>query len=892
MTLQKKPVLLIDASGFIFRAFFAIRALSNSKGLPTNAIYGVATMLDKTIRDQNPEHIAVCFDTPAKTFRHERYPEYKAQRPEPPPALVPQFPLIHQLVRLRGLPLLAIEGVEADDVIGTLARQAEAAGHAVIIVSGDKDLMQLVTDRVKIYDPMKDKWFGPTEVEERFGVTPDRVIEVLGLAGDASDNIPGVPGVGEKTAIKLVKQYDDVAGVLAHASEIKGKLGEQLRENKNLAQLSRELVTIKTDVPLQFSIESLTPGEPDVDGLRKLYAELEFTTLLNSLAPAATIDRSRYRTILRDRELLDLVERLRAAKKFAFDTETTSLDPLLAKLVGLSFCFSENEAYYIPVGHRYLGAPEQISAARACAILRPVLEDPQLLKWAQNGKYDLLVLEQQGIRVRGLAGDTMVADYLLAPERNSHSLDSLAAHYLGHTTIKYEAVTGKGKDQKGFDEVDIKSATQYAAEDAHVTWLVAQIVEEKLRQDEAGWSLYRDLEMPLVEVLAGMERTGVLIDPPFFSTLSDEMEHQIDKLVAQIYELAGESFNLNSTQQIAHILFGKLGIQPGKKTKTGHSTDAGVLERLADEGHAVPKLLLEYRTLAKLKNTYVDALPKLINPQTGRLHTSYNQTVTATGRLSSSDPNLQNIPIRSPYGRLIRKGFIAPAGRLLMSADYSQIELRLAAHLSGDPHMIQTFLSGLDVHTRTAAELLGVFPNLVTPEMRAIAKTVNFGVLYGMTAFRLGRDLGIGTKKAQEFIDQYFSRFPLLKQYLNGIIEQALKTGYVNTILGRRRPIPELKSLDPVQRAGAERAAINTPLQGSAADLIKLAMLNVQRRIEKDRLPITMTMQVHDELVFEVDDRVAAEAAQIIRQEMESVMKLTVPLVVEVNTGKNWMEAH
>ncbi len=888
----KKPLLLIDGSGYVFRAFFALPSLSSPQGVPSGAVYGVATMLDKLLRELDPDEVAVCFDSKAKTFRHEQYPEYKANRPEPPAALVPQFPLIHRLVRLRGLPLLAIEGYEADDLIGTLARVHAAEGKPVVIATGDKDLMQLVTDQVRIYDPMKDRWIGVPEVRERFGVEPARVVEVLALSGDSSDNIPGVPGIGEKTARKLIEEHGTLEGVLAAADQIKGKLGEKIRANADLARLSRQLVTINTTVPLTAEQLDPRPQPPDEDGLRAFFTEMGFQSLLEGLKPKTTIDRSHYQTVLRDPQLLAMIERLRQAGRFAFDTETTSVHPLQAELVGLSFCADDREAYYVPVAHSYLGAPKQLSPAQVCAALKPLLEDPRLEKVAQNAKYDLLVLERYGIKVRGLAGDTMIADYLLDPGRGSHSLDTLAMHYFGHSTIKYTDVTGEGRHQKPFSEVTVEDATRYAAEDAHITWLLANKIEPALRADQQMWKLYQELELPLVEVLASMERAGMLIDVPFFEALSVEWEHQINQMISELHRAAGEPFNVNSPQQISHVLFEKLGIKPTKKTKTGFSTDAAVLEELAEHGHEVPKLLLAYRGLAKIKSTYVDALPKLVHPRTGRIHTSFNQTIAATGRLSSSDPNLQNIPIRTPEGRRIRQGFVPAPGHLLLSADYSQIELRLAAHLSGDPRMIEAFRSGEDFHTRTAAEIMGVFPKMVTPEMRAAAKTVNFGVLYGMSAFRLGRDLGIGTKKAQAFIDDYFARFAVLQQWLQKVLADARQRGYTATLLGRRRLTPDLNSSDAQVRAAAERAAINTPVQGSAADLIKLAMLNLQRRIERERLPMKMLLQVHDELVCEIDTQAVPVCAAAVREEMENVMRLSVPVVVAVHTGANWMEAH
>jgi DNA polymerase-1 len=740
---------------------------------------------------------------------------------------------------------------------------------------------------------MKDQWLGPPEVQARFGVDPLRVIDLLGLAGDASDNVPGVPGVGDKTAGKLLAEYCTLDAVLAAAPQIKGKLGETLREHADAARLSRELVTIRTDVPLDLTVDALAPAAPDVAGLRDLYAKLEFNKLLAALpAVEVGIDRGRYRTILREADLAHLVETLAAAPGFAFDTETTSTSPTAADLIGLSVSWAADQAVYIPVAHDYLGAPKQLSAKAVVERLAPLLADDRKPKWGQNAKYDIIVLGNAGARVNGLAGDTMIADYLLAPGGGGHSLDALAQRWLGHTTIAYGEVTGTGKNQVPFNQVDVAAATAYAAEDAHVTWLLKDKIEPELRRDEAGWRLYRELELPLVDVLAAMERAGVAIDAPYFAALSAEMDHRLQAVVQTIYERAGGPFNLNSPAQIGHVLFEKLGIRGTKKTKTGYSTDAQVLETLAADGHEMPRLILDYRSLAKLKGTYIDALPKLVNPRTGRLHTSFNQTIAATGRLSSSDPNLQNIPIRSEDGRRIRQGFIPASGKVLLSADYSQIELRLAAHLSGDPAMIAAFQSGLDVHTRTAAELMGTFPNLVTPEMRAMAKTVNFGVLYGMSAFRLGRDLGISTKKAQEFIDLYFARFAKLKSWLDETLQRAHETGEVRTLFGRRRALPELQSPEPTLRAGAERAAINAPVQGTAADLIKFAMLRLHHRIARDRLPLTMILQVHDELVFEVEPDAVDVCRRVVVDEMQNVHELAVPLVVEAKTGANWREAH
>ncbi|MDP8224102.1 MAG: DNA polymerase I [Candidatus Lernaella stagnicola] len=893
MAEPRKRLLLIDGSGYIFRAFFAIPTLSNSQDLPTNAVYGVATMLDKTLRDLQPDSVAVCFDTKEKTFRHERYPEYKANRPEPPEELVPQFPLIHELVELRGLPCLAVPGYEADDVIGTLARQGAAHGFEVVLVSGDKDLMQLVGENVTMYDPMKDIWYDHDGVVERFGVEPGRVIEVLGLAGDSSDNIPGVPGVGPKTALKLLKEYGDIAGVLARAEEIKGKLGERLRENAGQAELSRELATIHTEVPLDIGVAELQPRPPDLEKLREFYTRLEFRKLLDELSgPATNLSRDHYETVLTGEALAAMCETLRRAGGFAFDTETTSQFPMRAELVGLSFCADDEVAYYVPVAHSYLGVPKQLPVDEVLAAVGPLLSDPDLPKWAQNAKYDIIVLARAGVTVRGLAGDTMIADYLLAAGRGGHGLDAMALRYLGHTTIKFDEVTGKGKSRKLFSEVDTETATQYAAEDAHVTWLLKKHLETEMQADPATVALYRDLEIMLIDVLVAMERRGVAIDSAFFKQLSTEMDKRIQAVTAKIHEAAGTTFNLNSPSQIAEVLFERLGIKPLRKTKKGFSTDAAVLETLAEQGHEVPRLMLEYRSLAKLKGTYVDALPRLVHPVTGRIHTSFNQTIAATGRLSSSNPNLQNIPIRTEEGRRIREGFIPAPGKVLLAADYSQVELRLAAHLSGDETMIAAFHSGEDIHRRTAAEILGVMPGLVSPQERAMAKTVNFGVLYGMSAFRLAHDLAISTKKAKAFIDNYFARYPKLRAYLDGVIAEARERGFVQTILGRKRPLPNINSHDRQAQAGAERAAINTPVQGSAADLIKLAMLALHRRIEREELPLAMILQVHDELVFEVEEDAVDKYAAIVKAEMEGVMELSVPLVVDIGTGRNWGEAH
>jgi DNA polymerase-1 len=894
--LPRPALYIVDGSSYIFRAYFAIRPLSTSTGLPTNAVFGFVTMILKLLRERRPTHLAIAFDPPGPSFRKELYHAYKANRPPPPEDLLPQFGLVREAVRAFCLPAVEVDGFEADDVIGTLARRAVQRGYQVFIVGSDKDLLQLVTDEVRLFDTLKDQELGPAEVRQRFGVEPSQVIEILGLAGDASDNIPGVPGIGEKTAAQLIGKYGSIEELLGHIDEVPGeKRRENLRRFGEQARLSRQLAVIRTDVPIEVDLESLALRAPDAAALTALLDKLEFHSIRKELelgeGPAASsIDRQKYRTILSEPDLKEVVARCRASGGFAIDTETTSIDPMRAELVGISLCWAPGEACYIPVGHRYLGAPAQLQAARVLEALRPLLEDPELPKYGQNIKYDYLVLRRAGVTVNPIAMDTMVAAYLLDPGKQSYRLEELSREYLGHQMITYAEVTGRGKDQKGFDQVEVEAATRYSAEDADVAFRLTRQLGPQVREAGLG-PLFDEVELPLVRVLALMEGHGVKVDTTLLGNLSRRFAEIARSAEQRIFEIAGEEFNVNSPKQLQEILFGKLGLKPVRKTQTGYSTDSDVLEELAIQ-HPLPREILEYRSVTKLRSTYVDALPALVNPQTGRIHTSYNQAVTATGRLSSSDPNLQNIPVRTELGREIRRAFVAEPGALLLSADYSQIELRILAHASGDPTLADAFARGDDIHARTAAEVFGVPLSEVTPAMRTRAKAINFGILYGMGAFRLARELSIPQREAQAYIDSYFARLPGIKAYLDGALETARQNGFVRTHLGRRRFLPDLASKNRVLRAAAERIAINTPIQGSAADLIKVAMVEIQKTLEARGLAARMILQVHDELVFEVPEAEMSDLLSLVREKMESVAVLRVPLKVDLRVGRNWAEAH
>jgi DNA polymerase-1 len=887
---RSKILYIIDGNSYIYRAFYAVRGLTNSSGLPTNAIFGFANMLLKVIKEKTPAMLAIVFDPKGPTRRHLEFKEYKANRPPMPRDLVPQIPYIHNLVEAFRIPVFIQEGQEADDVIATLARKAEADGLNVTIVTGDKDILQLVGPHINVYDTMKEKVYEPADVEERFGVPPERVIEIMGLMGDAVDNIPGVPGIGEKTAQSLIKQYGTIENVLLHAPEItKPKLRQSLMESAHLARLSRELAILRADVPITVDYESLKPQPPDNAALLRMMRELEFTTLLKYIVqePQQEAD---YHTVLDETDFQDLIRTLAAAQEFCFDTETTSLDAMQAELVGISFAIKPFHAYYLPLGHCYLGMPKPIALDQALAALKPIMENPAIKKIGQNIKYDLLVLGHYGIAVNGISFDTMIASYLLNPSKPSHGMDAIALEYLNYKTQTYTEVCGTGKKQICFSAVDVAAATRYSGEDADITLRLKQVLAPML-VDHNLEKLFREMEMPLMEVLLDMERTGVKIDAAFLRSMSAKLGSDISRLEKTIYELAGTEFNINSPKQLADILFVKLQLTPLKKTKTGFSTNVDVLEELAHV-HPLPAEILKYRSLAKLKSTYVDALPVMINPKTGRLHTSLNQTVTATGRLSSSDPNLQNIPIRTDEGRAIRKAFIAEQGASLLSADYSQIELRVLAHMSEDLNLIQTFQNDEDVHTRTASEIFSLPPDEITPEMRRKAKAVNFGIIYGISAFGLAQDIGVSNNEAKKYIDNYFARYPHVREFIDKTIEEGKTNGYVTTLFKRRRFIPELASSVAAVRNFGERMAVNTPIQGTAADLIKLAMINIQKRLAQEGLRSKMILQVHDELVFEVPDPEIEVMKKIVQEEMEGVLTLSVPIKVDIGVGKNWDEAH
>jgi len=886
----KETLYLVDGSSYIYRAYFAIRHLSSPKGFPTNALYGFTQMLLKLIKDRQPGHVAVVFDLGRQTFRTELYPEYKANRAAMPDDLVPQIVPIKEMVRAFNIPVLEKQGFEADDIIGTIARQCEEAGMDVVVVTGDKDLMQIVTANVTLLDTMKDKVSGIPEVLERFGVEPERVIEILGLAGDTSDNIPGVPGVGEKTALKLIQEFGSLDTLLERAGEVKGKTGERIREFADQARLSRKLATIDRNTPIEFRYEDLAVSPPDTKRLADLFREYGFTTLMKELTSEASLSIEGYRTVLSDEEFSDLLQALTSAPAFAVDLETTSLNPLSAEIVGLSFSFRDHEAYYVPVGHSYPGVPKQLSREQVLSALTPIFIDPERPKIGQNIKYDYQVLRRSGIELQGLWCDTMLASYLLNPVRSSHGLDSLTVEFLDHKMISYQEVAGKGKEQINFAQVPVERASVYSCEDADATFLLQGIFLPRITEEGMD-RLFFDLEMPLVKILAEMELRGVKLDLALLRELSGMFAGQLATLEKEIFASAGCEFNINSPKQLGEVLFERLKLPTGRKTKTGWSTDVDVLTRLALD-HEIAALILQFRSISKLKSTYTDALPKLVDPSTGRVHTSYNQAVTNTGRLSSSEPNLQNIPIRSEEGRKIRRAFIAEEGALLLSADYSQIELRVLAHLSGDRVFCEAFAHDEDIHTRTASEVFDLMPGLVTPEMRRQAKTINFGVIYGQGAFSLARELGVSTKTAKEFIDNYFRRHSGARDFLDACVRDAEKNGYVTTLLGRKLPIPDIASSNGNIRAFAQRNAINYPIQGSAADIIKRAMVLVSDRMKREGLKSRLIMQVHDELVFEVPEEERILMELLVCHEMEHAVSLRVPLKVDLNFGRNWSEAH
>ena len=892
---KTKSLYLIDGSSYIFRAYFGIRQfLSTSTGFPTNALYGFIHMLQKVVKDEKPDYLAVAFDSKEKTFRHKMYEDYKANRDAPPEDLGKQFPYFEPLVQAYNIHGVRVPGYEADDIIGTLAKKAAEEGFKVVIVSGDKDMMQLIGPDIRMLDTMKNKWFGVKEVEEKFGVTPDKVVDVMGLMGDSSDHIPGVKGVGPKTASELIRKFGSMHDLYERIDEVdKAKLKEKLVQDKEMALLSRELVTINTSMELRGGLEDMKFKSPDNSELRKLFSEFEFSSLLSELGDdpevrSPTIE-SHYETIMTETDLERWIEKLKESNIFALDLETTSLHPIQARVVGISLSCQAGVACYIPLAHRYLGVPDQLDPNWVLKKLKPLLEDPKFKKVGQNIKYDLIVLRNEEVRLQGVTFDTMLASYILNPSGRRHNMDDMARDYLGHTTIKYKEVVGTGSKEISFDEVDVERATEYAAEDADITWRLYEKLSPLLKGDDL--KLLLELELPLIEVLAKMELHGMKVDKGHLQKLSKLLQQKLEEQQKEIYSLAGEEFNINSPKQLSVILFEKLELPVIKKTKSGYSTDVSVLEQLASE-HDLPDVILTYRQLVKLKSTYVDALQDDIFSKTGRVHTSFNQTIAATGRLSSSNPNLQNIPIRTEMGREIRKAFVVEGNNYLLSADYSQVELRVLAHLSEDEALVDAFQMGEDIHTRTACEIFGTSPERLDAEARRMAKAVNFGIVYGLSAFGLSRQLKIYPKDAKKFIDQYFALYKKVKVYMEETVAQAKEVGYTLTIMNRKRYLPDLKSQNRQVRESAERIAINSPVQGSAADLIKLAMIQLTEQIRKQKLKSRMILQVHDELVFECPENEEQKMRALVKKEMEEVVPLKVPLVVDIGWGKNWNTAH
>ncbi|MGQ9374365.1 DNA polymerase I [Acinetobacter tandoii] len=918
------PFVLVDGSYFLFRAFHAVPPLTTSTGLHTNAVRGAISAIQKLMRRTQPTHMAVIFDTPEPTFRHELSPIYKGDRPSMPDELGQQIPYLHALIRALGIPVHMLPGAEADDIIGTLAKRAEAKGQQVLISTGDKDMAQLVTEKVTLEDSFKEKPMDVNGVFEKFGVWPNQIIDYLTLMGDASDGIMGVPGVGAKTAAKLLTEYGSIGGILENVDQIKGKVGQNIKDNVEGIAIDHQLASIVCDLDIGICYEDLAIQDPNVNELRRLYTELEFRNQLQSLdhpnnpnnsnnkqsnaslqqapatAPIETEDQAtltsvddqlgqaNYHTVLSAEAWENLLQRMQNANKFAIDTETTSLDYRIAEMVGFSIAFDAQDAYYIPLAHDYEGAPEQLDRESVLAQIKPILENPEIKKIGHHLKYDAHIFANHGIELQGWYFDTMLASYVLNSVATRHGMDDVARLYLSHLTTTYEEVAGKGAKQKTFNQIEIETAAHYAAEDAHVTFRLYEVLDKKLKVHPELINILHNIEVPVARVLTSMEENGIQLDLQFLDQLGEDFSRTMQDLENQITELAGQPFNVSSPKQVGEILFEKLGLKGGKKTSTGqYSTSESILEKL---DHPISALILDYRGLSKLKSTYTDGLLKQANNDSHRVHTSYHQALTATGRLSSTDPNLQNIPVREEIGRQIRKAFIAPEGRVLLAADYSQIELRLMAHFSQDDALLDAFRHGQDVHRRTASEVLNIPLDQVTNDQRRQAKAVNFGLLYGMSEFGLIRQLGFTREESQNYIKQYFHRYPGIYEYMQRTRQVALEQGFVETILGRRLYTPEIDARNMMIRKAAERAAINAPLQGSAADIIKMAMIEVDKILPKDQAK--MLLQVHDELVFEVDADIADELAPKLAEVMQSVLEISVPLLVEVGKGNNWDEAH
>ncbi|ENX3947495.1 DNA polymerase I [Photobacterium damselae] len=921
-TIPENPLILIDGSSYLYRAYHAAPNFTNSEGQPTGAVYGVINMLRSMLRQFSTEHIAVIFDAKGKTFRDEMFADYKANRPPMPDDLRGQIEPLHAVIKAMGLPLISISGVEADDVIGTLATQASKAGMPVLISTGDKDMAQLVDENITLINTMTDVVMDPAGVVEKFGIGPELIIDYLALMGDKVDNIPGVPGVGEKTAKALLTGIGGLDALYDRLDEIPAlgfrgskTMPKKLLDNKEGAYLSYQLATIKLDVELDITPQELVKAEPDVDELTRLFGQLQFRRWLEEMLSgsdgkivadekaaqavasekvvAPVIDRSGYEVILDQSRFDAWLEQLKSAEAFAFDTETDSLDYMVANLVGVSFAVEEGKAAYVPVAHDYLDAPEQLDRDWVLAQLKPLLEDPNQAKIGQNLKYDASVIARYGIEMQGIKYDTMLESYVYNSVVGRHDMDSLALRYLEHKNISFEEIAGKGKGQLTFNQLDLEQAGPYAAEDADITLRLHNALYPKVSADEKLLHVFSDIEMPLVPVLSRMERTGVLIDSMKLSAQSQEIAQRLDELEKRAFEIADQEFNLSSPKQLQAILFEKMGLPVLKKTPSGTpSTNEEVLQELALD-YPLPKLILEYRGLAKLKSTYTDKLPKMVNPATGRVHTSYHQAVTATGRLSSSDPNLQNIPVRNDEGRRIRQAFIAPQGYKVLAIDYSQIELRIMAHLSGDKALLDAFCHGKDIHAATAAEILGLPLEQVSSEQRRRAKAINFGLIYGMSAFGLAKQLDMGRGEAQEYMNTYFERYPGVLEYMETTRTVASEQGYVETLFGRRLYLPDIKSRNGLRRKAAERAAINAPMQGTAADIIKRAMVLVDEWIgQQESGRVRLLMQVHDELVFEVQESEIESVAKEIKTLMESAAQLDVPLIADIGYGENWDQAH
>lgn len=894
---NQRPLLLVDGSSYLFRAFHALPSLVNSKGQPTGAIKGVISMIRKLVAD-NPEHnTAIVFDAKGKTFRNDLYQAYKANRPPMPDDLRSQIQPIHDIIRLMGLPLLMQEGVEADDIIGTLAKQATDLQMDVLISTGDKDMAQLVDERVSLINTMTDTRLDIQGVKEKFGVLPEQIVDYLALMGDASDNIPGVPNVGPKTAVKWLDQYGSLDNIVSHADEISGKVGQNLRATLHQLPLSHQLASIKLDVTLDTDPSELVRRESDSEGLRKIYTELEFRQWLDEFEPneepvAAEPVSREYELVTTEQHLDRWITKLREAGRFVFDTETTSLDYMKASLVGVSFAVEEGKAAYVPCGHDYIGAPKQLPLKILLQKLQPLLEDPAIAKIGQNLKYDSSVLANHGVNLRGISHDTMLESYVWNSVGSRHNMDDLALKYLGVRTIHFEDIAGKGAKQLAFNQIDVAKAAEYAAEDADITLRLHNALWPKLEAEQKLKKLYEEIEVPLIPVLSKMERNGVLLDADLLSAQGAELSARMDELEQRAYSLAGEKFNLGSPKQLQEIFYKKLNLPVLKKTPKGQpSTAEAVLQQLALD-FPLPKVILDYRGLSKLKSTYTDQLPKQINAVTGRVHTSYHQAVAATGRLSSTNPNLQNIPIRTAEGRRIRKAFIAADGYKLIAADYSQIELRIMAHLSKDEGLLNAFATGQDVHRATAAEVFGVSTDVVSDEQRRSAKAINFGLIYGMSAFGLAAQLNVSRGAAQRYIDLYFSRYPGVKHYMDRTRASAADLGYVETMFGRRLYLEEIRSSNYVRRQAAERTAINAPVQGTAADIIKIAMIDVDNWLQNNDVDASMIMQVHDELVLEVSVQQLDEVIEEVRIRMSRAAELDVPLLVDVGVGADWDAAH